>query len=229
MGRKTSPIWKMDKKLFRELVESHETYVGILKKFGYSGKGGSGITLRQRIKKEGIDCSHIQKNNSGRKFLNRKKIPLEEVMIKNSTYSRGHLKKRLLKNGMLKNECSNCGMSSFWDNKKLVMILDHINGVNNDHRRENLRLLCPNCNSQTSTFSGKIRKKKYNCERCGQKRSKGSNSKLCKKCSGRVHSKRKIENRPSKEQLLKEIKETNYCAVGRKYGVSDNAIRKWLK
>lgn len=41
-------------------------------------------------------------------------------------------------------------------------------------------------------------------------------------------SRRRVE-RPLKKQLLKEIKETNYCAVGRKYGVPDNAIRKWLK
>jgi len=40
---------------------------------------------------------------------------------------------------------------------------------------------------------------------------------------------RKVRNRPSKKQLLKEIEETNYCIVGRKYGVSDNTIRKWLK
>jgi very-short-patch-repair endonuclease len=39
---------------------------------------------------------------------------------------------------------------------------------------------------------------------------------------------RKVE-RPSYEQLKKEIEETSYCAVGRKYGVSDNAIRKWIK
>ncbi len=41
--------------------------------------------------------------------------------------------------------------------------------------------------------------------------------------------KRKVENRPSKEQLLEEIEETNYCAVGRRYGVGENTIRKWLK
>jgi len=40
---------------------------------------------------------------------------------------------------------------------------------------------------------------------------------------------RKVKNRPSKEILLQEVKETNYCAVGRKYGVSDNSIRKWLR
>jgi len=36
-------------------------------------------------------------------------------------------------------------------------------------------------------------------------------------------------NRPSKDVLLNEVKENGYSAIGRKYGVSDNAIRKWLK
>jgi len=58
---------------------------------------------------------------------------------------------------------------------------------------------------------------------------KHSKSKLCKSCYGKFYVPRKVKNRPSKEQLLKEVEETNYCAVGRKYGVSDSAIRKWLK
>ncbi len=49
------------------------------------------------------------------------------------------------------------------------------------------------------------------------------------KCVGRYRERDKIKGRPSIEQLLKEVKETNYCAVGRKYGVSDNAVRKWVK
>ena len=39
---------------------------------------------------------------------------------------------------------------------------------------------------------------------------------------------RRVE-RPPYEQLLAEIEATSYCAVGRKYGVSDNAVRKWVK
>lgn len=228
MRKKTSPIWKMNKQKFQELVKKHNSYSAILKEFGFSNSGGAGITLKQRIKKENIDCSHIPKNNKGRKFT-KQKIPLEEVMIKNSTYSRSCLKKRLIKQNILINKCDICGLEPFWNNQKLIMVLDHINGINNDHRLENLRLLCPNCNSQTETFAGKINRKKYNCQECGIKITKYSKNKLCKSCYGKKYSTRKVKNRPSKEQLLKEIKETNYCAVGRKYGVTDNCIRKWLK
>ena len=73
---------------------------------------------------------------------------------------------------------------------------------------------------------GRQRKKYYYCEKCGNKR-KWKKSKLCDKCSR--NQRRKIKDRPSKEQLFKEVEETNYCAVGRQYGVSDNAVRKWLK
>ena len=225
---KTSPIWRMDKKSFEQLVKNNTSYVNILKEFGYSGLGGSGTTLRRRIKEEDIDCSHLQNSNKGRKFPDRKIIPLEEVMIKHSTYARSCLKRRLLKDGILENKCKICDLKPIWENKKLVMVLDHINGINNDHREENLRLLCPNCNSQTSTFAGKTKKKKYNCDKCGIGITKYAKSGLCRSCYGKKYVPRKA-NRPSKEQLLREIEETNYCAVGRKYGVSDNAVRKWLR
>lgn len=71
-------------------------------------------------------------------------------------------------------------------------------------------------------------KVKKTCKYC--KSNFETENKKVKYCSHECSAvdKRKVE-RPSKEQLLKEIEESNYCAVGRKYGVSDNAIRKWLK
>jgi hypothetical protein len=107
--------------------------------------------IKRRLARWEIDTSHWVKN--GRK--GGRQTPLSEVLVKNSSFSRHALKKRILSEGILEERCDECQLPSEWNGKKLVLVLDHINGVNNDHRLENLRLLCPNCNSQTPTFSGR--------------------------------------------------------------------------
>ena len=224
-------------KQFINAVKETCSIAQLLKKIGLSPSGGNYLEAKKRILKLGLDNSHFkgQKWALGSHHKRNKAFPLEQVMVKNSAYGRCSLKKRLLEKGIIKNECSNCGQKGVWDNKKLIMVLDHINGINNDHRLENLRMLCPNCNSQQETFAGRNRKlkekKTYYCKKCNKEITVKSKSGLCNRCVKQKHysHKRKVKNRPSIEQLLKEIKETNYCAVGRKYGVSDNAIRKWLK
>jgi hypothetical protein len=68
--------------------------------------------------------------------------------------NRKHVKSRLIKAGLLRNSCEACGLAD-WRGNALNMHLDHINGVRDDHRLENLGMLCPNCHSQTSTYSGR--------------------------------------------------------------------------
>ena len=78
-----------------------------------------------------------------------------EVFVENSQYPRHRLKERIIKQNLLEWECSICGMLPEWNGKKLMLVLDHINGVNNDNRIENLRFVCPNCNSQLPTHCAK--------------------------------------------------------------------------
>lgn len=77
----------------------------------------------------------------------------DKVFIEGSTHPRHRLKERFLK--LVPHQCAICGQSDTWNGLKLVLQLDHKNGIHNDNRRENLQLVCPNCHSQTETYAGR--------------------------------------------------------------------------
>ncbi len=79
--------------------------------------------------------------------------PLEQILISRGG-SRRNVKLRLLRSGVFENRCCICGLTE-WRGTLLVMHLDHVNGVKDDHRLENLRMLCPNCHSQTDTYGAR--------------------------------------------------------------------------
>jgi 5-methylcytosine-specific restriction endonuclease McrA len=79
-------------------------------------------------------------------------IPVAVLLA--TTKSRATVRRRLLLDGVLQNQCSICGLSE-WQGRAIAMHIDHINGVCDDHRLENLRMLCPNCHSQTPTYGGR--------------------------------------------------------------------------
>ena len=99
-------------------------------------------------------------NQSGKginKDMSSVSIPLNEILEGNHpSYQTYKLKNRMLKEGILDNICSECGISE-WNGKSISLELDHIDGVRTNHKLENLRLLCPNCHSQTDTYRSKNR------------------------------------------------------------------------
>lgn len=224
---------------FINIVRESISISQVLKKIGLKPAGGNYQTVKRRIKCLEIDISHFKGQGylKGENHNWAKKISLDKILIKDSIYGGGShlLKKRLFKEKIFEKKCYRCGLTN-WLGNELSLELEHINGDHFDNRIENLTILCPNCHSLTPTYRGKKKKiykilyskckiKKENfCIKCNNKISKYSKSGLCRKCA----IKRKVENRPTKEQLLKEILESNYSAVGRKYGVSRTCIRRWL-
>lgn len=109
MGKsRTSPIWKISTEKLTEVTKNSNSLADILRYFGMFAMGGHYKTLRKRLKRDNIDLSHMRLGkgaNKGRKF-NPEMKPLDEVMVENSSYSRSSLKKRLLKENILENVCS---------------------------------------------------------------------------------------------------------------------------
>lgn len=134
--------------------------------------------MHTHIKRLNVDTSHFRSTSGGYQEKKELTYYLKENSCSTST---SHLKKRLIREKYLENKCSICEIYE-WNNKPLSLHLDHINGTPTDNRLENLRLLCPNCHSQTATYCGKNAKKiKDNkCQDCGIK--VWRQSKRCKTC-----------------------------------------------
>lgn len=137
-----------------QMVKESISYAEVLRKLGYREKGGRPWTnLKKRLVEFKIDTSHFKGRAHGTSKT--QKYELEEILIENSTYTNLYrLKKRLVKENILEYKCAVCGISD-WLGKDLTLQLDHINGINTDHRLENIRFLCPNCHSQTDTYCGR--------------------------------------------------------------------------
>lgn len=209
---------KYKKENFEPLVQNSKNWTEVLLKLGMSKHGNGRITLQKYAKLHNIDLSHFETPEERYLRVNStlgkiRAIPLSQILVENSTYNNTNsLKKKLYNEGLKKPICELCGQGEIWMGRRMALILDHINGINTDNRLENLKIVCPNCDATLPTF-------------CRGKNIKPPKIKNNKKYN---IDQRKVE-RPSYEQLLNEIEELGYCATGRKYSVSDNTIRKWVK
>lgn len=228
---------------FKKAVEESYSIAQALTKLGLSPRGGNYRVFKKFQKLYDIDTSHFtgQGHLKG-KSHNFNTTPLKEILVRDYSYSSNRLRKRLIVEEIKEHKCECCGLKE-WLGEPIPLELDHIDGNHYNNRLENLKILCPNCHAKTPTYRGKNKKiedsqtvknknqikrikKIYNCSSCEVQLKGKCKTGLCSTCYSK--SQRKVE-RPPKEQLIKEIEESSYLAVSRKYGVSNNAIRKWIK
>lgn len=205
------------------LVNESSSLFEILAKQGKKGTNDNMELLKVELEEQGIDYSNLPNKTIFQKQT------LEEILVEDSNYQSSKLKKRLIEAGLKEERCELCGVGNEWNGKPLTLHVHHINGNHRDNRIENLQILCPNCHSQTENFGTKNIKKHYHCADCGKEIASGST--WCPQCAAKHNRLLKVSmnNRPNKEELYMLITTKPFTEIGRMYGVTDNAIRKWCK
>ena len=139
----------------------------VLRHFGLRTAGGNHRQLSSLARRVGhLDRAFRPTGHLPRRGVN----PLEAILVEHSTFSRGHLKQRLYDEGLKERECEMCGLGEEWRGRRMALILDHVNGVGDDNRIENLRIVCPNCAATLDTHCGRQNRRyadRY-CPHCGE-------------------------------------------------------------
>lgn len=150
----------IDPEAFSSAVTSSDSVAQVLRKLGRAAVGSNYKWVHKTVKDLNLDTSHFTGKAHGR---TRSPFALkpEDVLIENGKATTGAVKKMVRRLKLIPYFCSECNSKPKWKGKPLVLRMDHINGKRNDHRTDNLRFLCPNCDSQTITYCGRnnLRKK----------------------------------------------------------------------
>ena len=147
---------KYTKEKLVPVIAKSKSWAEVIRNLGLKQTGGSQSHLISLAKKMEINTEHFTGQCWNRGVKIGYKNPIEDYLVLDGIKIKSvDLKKRLVAEGILKYECLWCGLGETWNEKPIVLHIDHINGNNRDNRLINLRILCPNCHSQTETYSGK--------------------------------------------------------------------------
>jgi hypothetical protein len=237
---------KYTKELLENVCKNSYSYAEVLRKLGKKPGGGTQTLIKNKIKEYNIDISHFtgQLWNKGKthkddpRIVGAEKYNLDEVFCNPSYVTQKVLRGYVERHNIIEYKCQKCGCTGKWEDGIIALELHHIDGNNTNNTVENLEFLCPNCHALTDNFRGRNKNneekiqieskhKKY-CIDCGKEISlKAIRCKSCEAIHNNAARKVDLKDKPSRDELKEMIRFMSFLQIGNKYGISDNAIRKW--
>jgi len=212
---------KYTKEMLEPIVKKSFTMSDVLRELGLQVRGNSFKYIKNIINTFEIDTSHFK----GRGWSLRTSIPskerMHEYLTNQAPIRSSRLKLLLFKSGVFEEKCYECGLTE-WRGDKISLELHHIDENHSNNSVDNLTIVCPNCHTKIHKILAAKRKEE------------GLNKSRKKYESGKIWTidsniKTRKVDRPPLDTLLKELNDSNFTQVAKKYGVTDNAIRKWIK
>lgn len=232
-----SPLYRITKEEWQDLINSSSSYSEILSKVKRRDDRGSYSTLRKILSSfSDLDYSKMKENAKNK--VHTGELSFDEVFKKGTHFGSSLLRNKLIKSGIKTfKKCECCGISE-WMGKPITIQLHHKDGDHTNNEIDNIAELCPNCHSQTDSYAKpkgnnlnsnlpEIKKEKVKnyCLNCGKEIWAGS--KYCLSCEN--ERRWKNSNRPSKEILEKELENfVSYVELGKKYNTSDTNVKNWI-
>lgn len=238
-------------KQFSIAVETNKSIAGVLRDLGLIPAGGNYESVKNRIRQLKLDTSHF----TGKAWLPKG----TEIKTFDNLKHPGTIKKRLIKERGHKCEsCGNSewmqhpialeldhiyGDRTDNSRESLRLLCPNCHALTPTYRGKNIGEKAKQRKRQKATKLQKLKivsgiykkkvkngvvrvKKIYTCSTCGDQITTKAKTGLCVDCA---HKKSRKAIRPKIEDLVSELKNSSFLAISRKYGVSDNAIRKWLR
>ena len=224
-------------------VKTHSSLAAAIRSLGLRSAGSNSKLIKSHVIRLGLNTSHFRMNTSG--LIRRQALTVDQIFREHSPVVSTKLRVHVLKHNLIPYVCRECRNAGTHNGKPLTLQLDHINGVHDDARVDNLRFLCPNCHTQTPTYARrKSTEHRHSqrqtvevpCDECGaivvrrksqhrHLKQNGSRT-LCLQCNRDKPFQRKADW----NLVVAEFKITGSCqGTGRKFGISGTTVKKIIE